>query len=174
MPGWARCEPGRRRHAERVARLLGEWADELGVSSRDRRRWRAAGLLHDALRDAPADELRESAELPDWPDPLLHAPACAARLRREGVEDEPLLLAVSHHPVGHPDFDDLGDHLYMADFLEPGREFARERRAALRDRMPGGRDEALVRVVAMRIEHLLERRSRLLPESVHYWNRCVA
>jgi len=157
-----------------VARLLDEWAAELGIPSRDRRRWRAAGILHDALRDAPADELRASAELPDWPDPLLHAPACAARLRDEGVEDEPLLLAVSHHPVGHPDFGAPGDHLYLADFLEPGRGFAEELRAGLRDRMPGDRGRVLVRVVAMRIEHLLERGSRILPESVHYWNRCVA
>lgn len=157
-----------------MARLLGSWAEALELPPRDRRRWRAAGILHDALRDAPPGELRGSAELPDWPGPLLHAPACAERLRREGVEDGALLLAVSHHPVGHPEFGPLGDHLYLADFLEPGREFAEERRAELRDRMPGDRAEVLVRVVAMRIEHLLERGSHLLPESVHYWNRCVA
>ncbi len=174
LPGWARCEPGRRRHVERVAELLAEWAGALGIPARDRRRWRAAGILHDALRDAPPEELGRGERLPEWPGPLLHAPACATRLRREGVEDEPLLLAVSHHPVGHPDFGPLGDHLYMADFLEPGRDFARDRRAALRERMPGEGEEVLVRVAAMRIEHLLDRRSRVLPESIRYWNRCVA
>lgn len=156
-----------------MARLLDDWAESLDLSSRDRRRWRAAGFLHDALRDAPPDELRGAAELPDWPGPLLHAPACAERLRREGVDDGPLLLAVSHHPVGHPNFGPLGDHLYLADYLEPGREFARERRAELRDRMPGDRDEVLVSVVAARMEHQLERRSFLVPESVHYWNSRV-
>lgn len=157
-----------------MARLLDAWAGALDLPPRERRRWRAAGLLHDALRDAPTDELRRGGGLPEWPDPLLHAPACAERLRGEGVDDAPLLLAVSHHPVGHPDFGPLGDHLYLADFLEPGREFARERRAELRERMPGDRDEVLVSAVAMRIEHLLEERSRLMPESVHYWNSRVA
>ncbi len=156
-----------------MARLLDDWARALDLSSRDRRRWRAAGILHDALRDAPPDELPGSARLPDWPGPLLHAPACAERLRDEGVGDGPLLLAISHHPVGHPEFGPLGDHLYLADYLEPGREFARERRRKLRHRMPGDRDTVLVSVVAARIEHLLERRSFLVPESVHYWNSRV-
>lgn len=157
-----------------MARLLDGWADDLGLPTRDRRRWRAAGILHDALRDAPPEELRGGGTLPDWPGPLLHAPACAERLRAEGVDDGPLLLALSHHPVGHPDFGPLGDHLYLADFLEPGREFARERRSELRERMPGDRGEVLVSVVATRIGHQLERRSRLVPESVHYWNSRVA
>lgn len=157
-----------------MARLLDRWAGALDLPSRDRRRWRAAGILHDALRDASPDELRGATELPDWPDPLRHAPACAERLRGEGVDDGPLLLAVSHHPVGHPDFGLLGDHLYMADYLDPGRDFARERRAELRDRMPEEREEVLVSVVAARIGHLLERKSFLVPESVHYWNSRVA
>lgn len=157
-----------------MARLLDEWGEKLRLSSRDRRRWRAAGILHDALRDAPPAELRGAEGLPDWPEPLLHAPACAERLRREGVEDEALLLAVAHHPVGHPEFAPLGDHLYMADFLEPGRDFAPELRAGLRDRMPSGAEEVLVRVVAARIGYLLEERRPVVPESIDYWNRCVA
>lgn len=175
MPAWSRCEPGRRRHAERVSRLMSEWAEAREAPDAQRRRWRAAGLLHDALRDAPPSELRELDGVPaDWPDALLHAPACAARLRADGVEDAPLLRAVEYHPVGHPEFGALGDHLYLADFLDPGRTFAEERRAELRRRMPGERREVLAAAVEMRIGHLLEQRSALLSETVRYWNRCVA
>lgn len=173
LPEWAECAPGRRRHVGRVAALLDEWAGDLGLGERDRRRWRAAGVLHDALRDAPEEELRSGEGLPDWPPPLLHAPACAARLRREGVHDRGLLLAVGHHPVGHPDFDRLGDHLYMADYLEPGRAFAEERRAALRGRMPGHREEVLIEVARDRLRHLLDRGAPILEESIRYWNRRV-
>lgn len=174
MPGWSRCEPGRRRHVERVSRLVGQWAEAKGLPDAARRRWRAAGLLHDALRDAPPPELRGREGVPpEWPDPLLHAPACASRLRSDGVEDSALLRAVAYHPVGHPEFGALGDHLYLADFLDPGRAFAEERRASLRRRMPGGRREVLTAVVAMRIGHLLDERSALLAETVRYWNRCV-
>lgn len=157
-----------------MATLLAEWAGRLELDPPERRRWRAAGLLHDALRDADPADLEELGGLPSWPRPLLHAPACAARLRREGVEDDDFLLAVGHHPVGHPDFGPLGDHLYLADFLEPGRTFARERRAELRDRMPGDVGEVLPTVVRMRLEHLLRRGSVVMPESIDYWNRCVA
>lgn len=156
-----------------MAELLESWARGLGLGERDRRRWRAAGVLHDALRDAPPSELRAAGELPDWPSPLLHAPACAERLRREGVDDDELLLAVSHHPVGHPDFGPLGDHLYAADFLEPGRSFAEDRRADLRERMPAGANEVLVEVVRTRLRHLLEETVPILEESLRYWNRCV-
>lgn len=174
MPPWARCGPDRRSHAERVAGLMGEWAETEERSGRDCRRWRATGLLHDALRDAPPAELRELVETPgEWPDPVLHAPACAARLRREGVEDEPLLRAVAYHPSGHPEFGELGDQLYVADYLDPGRAFAEERRAGLRRRVPGDLQEVLVAVVADRIGHLLDERTPLMLESVQYWNRCV-
>lgn len=143
------------------------------MDGEDRRRWRAAGILHDALRDASPEELRSGEGLPDWPDALLHAPACAARLRREGVDDDALLLAVAHHPVGHPDFGPLGDHLYMADYLEPGREFAEERRARLRGRMPDDGEAVLVEVIRDRLRHLLDRDAPILEASIRYWNRRV-
>lgn len=172
LPGWARCGAERRRHAERVADLLDSWAPELGVSGERRRVWRAAGLLHDALREESADRLRLLAAL-DWPSPALHGPACAERLRRGGVEDRSLLRAVAFHTVGHPEFDLLGHCLYLADFLEPGREFLAEERASLRDRMPGDLAAVRRRVLRLRIGHLLDGRKPIVPETVAYWNRCV-
>lgn len=173
LPEWAECSDARREHALRVSRLLAEWARSLGLPRRERRRWAAAGTVHDALRDAAGEELRRMTER-EWPLPLLHAPACAERLRREGVGDDALLRAVAYHPTGHSSFDRLGDALYAADFLEPGRPFLEERRAELRERMPGGLDEVRVEVIALRLQHLVRARKPLMPESLRYWNRCVA
>ena len=162
----------RREHVRRVAALLDDWSVRLELSDVERIRWRAAGLLHDALKDAPIAELRELVGEDGWPDPVLHAPAAAARLAREGVDDRSFLLAVAYHSVGHPSFDDLGVHLYLADYLEPGRPDA-DHRAALRERMPEARAEVLPRVIRRRIEAQLASRYVILPAAIGFWNRAV-
>lgn len=173
LPGWARVAPDRRRHLERVARAMGAWADRLDLPRDDTIRWRAAGLFHDALKDAHPDELRDLADV-DWPLPLLHGPAVAARLRAEGVRDAELLRALSHHSVGHTSFATLGKLLYLADFLDPGREFERGRRGELRRRVPDELDAVLVEVVALRLGHLLDRRQVIVSETLDFWNHLLA
>ena len=123
LPSWAEVSKGRRRHIERVGALLDEWADEAGLSESDRTRWKAAGWLHDSLKDGSGRALREIVEpsLRQLPTPMLHGPAAAELLRREGVEDQGLLLAVAYHTLGHPDLGRVGFALYAADYLEPGR-----------------------------------------------------
>lgn len=172
LPAWARMSEGRRAHAERVTELLDAWAGHLELPEADRVRWRAAGRLHDALREADPDELTFWSDL-DWPAPLLHGPACAARLREEGVGDEELLDAVAWHTVGDPELGPLGRHLYLADFLEPGREFLPDVRERLRWLMPEEPLEALLSTVALRIAHRLEVRGALRTRTVSFWNRLL-
>ncbi len=175
LPSWAVVTPERRAHIERVAQLLDAWGEALHAKAAERRRWRAAAWLHDALRDAPAEHLR--AELPQafqpWPDPLLHGPAAAERLRAEGLADDALLRAVAYHTLGHPDLDRGGRLLYLADFLEPGRGFEPVLRAALRARMPAALEDVLNRVVAARLGWLLETGRAIQPESLEFWNSLV-
>ena len=95
---------------ERVAALMEEWASDWNLGQDDRARWKAAGLLHDALRDADPVELRPLVppELEDLPGALLHGPAAARLLEEDGVTDRPLLLSVAYHTLGHPELDRLG------------------------------------------------------------------
>lgn len=146
------------------------WSGTLELSLADRVRWRAAGILHDALRDADPARLADWSDL-DWPPELLHGPACAARLGADGVDDSDLLDAIAFHTVGNPSSTDISDFLYMADFLEPGRRFMAEERAAMRDRLPEGREVVLRGVAALRIAQRLEQGERLLRETVDFWNR---
>lgn len=174
FPAWAELGDRRRAHAERVAALLTAWAETLGLSDDEQVRWRAAGRLHDALKDAATPALRDLVDDGDsWPEALLHGPAVSARLAREGVDDDELLLAVTYHSVGHPSFGALGEHLYLADYLDPGRPETGERRA-LRDAMPDGRDEVLCGVIRRRIEHQLADGRAVLPAAIDFWNRTVA
>ena len=172
LPPWARMSAPRRAHAERVTELLEAWAGHLELPEADRIRWRAVGRLHDALREADPDELTFWSDL-DWPAPLLHGPACAARLREEGVEDEELLAAVAWHSVGDPELGPLGRHLYLADFLEPGRDFLPDVRERLRWLMPEEPMEALLSTVALRIAHRLEIRGALRTRTIAFWNELL-
>ncbi|HUE97156.1 MAG TPA: HD domain-containing protein [Longimicrobiaceae bacterium] len=170
LPDWARATPKRREHMARVAGLMEEWGGRLGLPEEEKLRWAAAGWLHDALRDEDPAVLRwqvRAAER-DLPGRVLHGPAAAGRL--EGEVDPRVLAAVRYHTIGHPALERLGRALYLADFLEPGRDFAVEWRAALRVRMPGEQDSVLVEVLAARICHLLEQRKPIRPETAAFWS----
>jgi HD superfamily phosphohydrolase YqeK len=174
LPDWSRVTPKRRAHMARVAALMEEWAHRLDLPEEEAIRWAAAGWLHDALRDEEPGRLvhEVASEELDLPGPILHGPAAAARLR--GGVDPRVQAAVRYHTVGHPGLGRLGRALYLADFLEPGRDFAEEWRASLRARMPDEMDEVLVEVLASRIRHLLEQRKPIRPETAAFWTDAIA
>ncbi|HSJ15882.1 MAG TPA: HD domain-containing protein [Longimicrobiales bacterium] len=176
LPDWAQVDDDRRGHIGRVASLLDEWALALALPDAERRRWRAAAFLHDALRGADPAEIRSLVpfELRDLAPPLLHGPAAAALLRREGVADEPLLLAIGYHTLGHAGFDQCGRALFAADYLEPGRPFDPLARAALRTRMPHGLERVLPTILRSRIVHLLHSGRHVRPETLAFWNALAA
>ena len=176
LPEWSSVGAARFAHMKRVSDLLGEWADRLGLSAADRVRWRAAGYLHDALRETPPEELRGTvpASFRDLAGKLLHGPAAAERLRQDGIEDEDFLRAVTYHTIGHPDFDDLGRALFIADYIEPGRRYDPQRLATLRARMPDARDEVLRTVLRARIDRLLREGRPMREETMAFWNHVSA
>lgn len=161
LPAWAVASPERRAHVERVAVLIDGWAVTMKVAERERSRWATAAWLHDALRDeAAADE-------------LAHGPAAADRAARDGETDRGVLDAVRYHSLGYAGWDDVGRMLYLGDFLEPGRTFDRERRAALARRVPAERDAVLIEVARLRIEWTVRSGWPLAPETVEFWNSLV-
>lgn len=160
---------------ERVADLMTRWAEELDLEEEDRLRWRALGFLHDALRDADPETLRRRVPPPlrDLPDPILHGPAAAERLRVDGVEDGAFLRAVAAHTLGDPRLDRMGRALYAADFLEPGRDLLNAWREELRARMPADEWAVVRELLGARVAHLLEVGSPIRPETVAFWNSLV-
>lgn len=173
LPEWARVSPRRREHMARVARLMEEWAHALALPEDECLRWAAAGWLHDCLREEAPERLRaEVADSErDLPGPILHGPAASRRLA--GQVDKRILNAIRYHTIGSPSLDQLGRALYLADFLEPGRDFAIEWRADLSSRMPGDLDAVLIEVVASRLTHLIEKRKPIRPETAAFWTSLV-
>jgi HD superfamily phosphohydrolase YqeK len=174
LPAWATVSEPRRAHMSRVAALLGEWAGALDLPSEERLRWLAVGWLHDVLREEDPETLRGEvpARFRDLSAPVLHGPAAAERLA--GELDAGALDAIRYHTIGHPRLDALGRALYLADFLEPGRDFLPEWRAGLRARMPAEMNSVLIEVLASRLRHLVEGYRPLRPETARFWSALVA
>jgi HD superfamily phosphohydrolase YqeK len=170
LPPWAQVTAKRRAHIARVTALLDKWATQMGLGAEDARAWRDAGRWHDALRDAPDDELRRLVGDDGAPVNVLHGPAAATRLAADGESRAPLLEAIRWHTLGHPGWDRCGKALFMADYLDPGRSFAQADRAFLSALVPHDFDGVFRQVVRQRLEWSLREGKGLFPQTVALWN----
>lgn len=170
LPSWAVVSPKRREHIARVVAVLEQWAVEMEIDKLEAQAWRDAGRWHDALRDESENTLRMITGELDRPVGMLHGPAAAARIASEGESRHDVLEAIRWHTVGMTKWQRTGRALYMADFLEPGRRFLREERAALSARVPVAFDQVFRDVVRLRIQWALETGKGLAPETVLLWN----
>jgi HD superfamily phosphohydrolase YqeK len=173
LPEWAVVSPQRLEHIQRVARLTANWAEQLGAPDSERHRWLRAVWLHDALRDAPAEELERWAADSPGPPELRHGPASAARARAEGEDDRGVLDAVRYHSLGLAEWDMVGRILYCADYLEPGRPFQREQRADLVQRLPNDPAGVLREVARSRLLHTVDSGWPVLEPTRRFWNSLV-
>ena len=117
-------------HTLRVARTAELLAAAHAV---DTTRARSAGLFHDLARLYPPERLlRECAErkMPvdafERANPIVLHARLGAELAREdyGVTDEAILSAIRKHTVAAATMSPLDVILYLADGLEPGRDYA--------------------------------------------------
>ena len=169
-PSWATASPERVAHIERVARLVLDWAEEMGVPDSERNRWLRAVWLHDALRDAPPEELEKWAPTSPGPPAIRHGPASAARAKADGETDRGVLDAVRYHSMGLAEWDMVGRVLYCADFLEPGRSFDQSGRAELVARFPRDPTGVLREVARARVARLVQSGWPLPDPTVRFWN----
>jgi predicted HD superfamily hydrolase involved in NAD metabolism len=116
-------------HTVRVADTAESLARKHGL---DPAQTRLAALLHDAARETEPDEfLRLAKEWnlsvgePERQSPkLLHGPVAAELAQRElGVADEEVLAAIRVHTIGAAQMGPLALALYVADKIEPARDY---------------------------------------------------
>ena len=129
-------------HVLAVTRMADTLAQAHGV---DPARARLAALLHDLARLYSAQRLLRECEGRGMPidaferrNPIVLHARLGAELAREryGIDDERILSAIRAHTLGAPSMSRLDTIVYLADGLEPGRDFPeRERleRLALED-----------------------------------------
>jgi HD superfamily phosphohydrolase YqeK len=170
---WATVSEARLEHIARVAELVASWAEDMGIPDNERNRWLRAVWLHDAMKDAPKEELAQWAPSATGSEELRHGPAAAARAKAEGETDRGVLDAVRYHSIGLAEWDMVGRVLYCADYLEPGRNHSAER-AALAQRFPKDPSGVLRDVAQLRILRLIKSGWPLPEPTVRFWNSLQA
>ena len=125
----SRLSKERYEHTLRVA----DTAEDLALAhDLDADMARLAALLHDAVREMDpevflnlANKWRLQVGDPERQSPkLLHGPVAAELARREfGMDNEEVLQAVRAHTTGRPGMGPLALVLYVADKIEPARDY---------------------------------------------------
>jgi predicted HD superfamily hydrolase involved in NAD metabolism len=125
----SRLSERRYEHTLRVA----DTAEDLALAHDLDAQWaRLAALLHDAAREMGPEEFLNLADKwgiqvgePEQQSPkLLHGPVAAELAKRElGVDDEDVIEAIRAHTTGRPGMGPLALVLYVADKIEPARDY---------------------------------------------------
>jgi len=125
----SRLSSRRMQHSLQVAAVARDLAENYGV---DPEKAYLTGILHDYAKEMAASELLNIATINNLlehevdtlvPD-LLHAPVGAFLLKNEqGLDDQEILQAVKNHTLGALNMSELDKIIYLADMIEPGRDF---------------------------------------------------
>ncbi|MFA6856227.1 MAG: bis(5'-nucleosyl)-tetraphosphatase (symmetrical) YqeK [Treponema sp.] len=165
----AAVKKSRYEHSMRVAETAQELCRRYGI---DERRGCLAGVGHDMCKDM-SDELLVSMALRDGhiitplekkKPALLHGRAAAVKMTEDfGITDSEILQAVADHTFGAPDMCDLAKIIYVADKIEPGREYITKAYIA---KLTGLPLDGLVKVVLTDgISYLEKKGCTVAPES---------
>jgi 2-amino-4-hydroxy-6-hydroxymethyldihydropteridine diphosphokinase len=133
--------------------------------------WHDVGAWHDALRDADRPELPPLGRRCGLAVTVLHGPA-AARLASEVRANRTCWRRSLAH-VRRPAWARTGRALFAADFLEPGRPFARAEREFLARALPRDFDGVFRQVVQLRLEWTLREGKPVFPETAALWNQVL-
>lgn len=121
-------------HVLRVEETAIKLAEQYGV---DIEKASIAGLCHDYAKQRPDEdfiaEIKKKGLNPlllDYGNAIWHGVVGAELIKDElGIWDEDILNAVRHHTTGAPVMTKLEQVIYMADYIELGRDFAGVKKA---------------------------------------------
>lgn len=166
----ARLSPKRFKHTLGVSETALLLADNYGV---DREKAKLAGLLHDYARELPLETLLHQAaafalpvdEIEREEPVLLHAKIGMHLVKQEcGVQDTDILQAISLHTTGGSHMSKLAKIIFLADYIEPGRNF--EGVAALREVAQINLDKAMLLAYDYTISYIIAKHGFIHPNTI--------
>ena len=165
-------------HSLGVADEAKKLAAKYGV---DENRAYIAGLVHDCAKEVPPQDMEGILKkkygvsvdsMSKLTPKILHGVlgACEAQ-SKFGIYDPEILDAVKYHTTGKGNMSMLAKIIYIADYIEPNRDFdgVRELRSlAYRDI-----DEAIIKGIDYTIKDLIKRGLLLHPDTIHARNDLI-
>lgn len=146
----------------------------------DEKKAELAAIFHDYAKFRPKEEMKQiiisekmPPELLNFNSELWHAPVGAYLVNREvGISDHEVLDAIKYHTSGRPKMSVLERIIYLADYIEPGRQFpgVDEVRQLAKEDL----DTALIKAVQNTILFLLKKNQPVFPETFHTYNDLIA
>lgn len=139
-----------------------------------------AALTHDYAKERPDDEFQLvirrdgfDLELLNWNNAIWHGIVGADFVQRElGIDDEEILNAIRLHTTGGAVMSLLDKIIYVADYIEPGRDFPGVKEA--RELALVDLDEAVAYETKHTLAHLIETEKPIYPKTIETYNRWVA
>jgi len=140
-----------------------------------------AGLVHDCAKGIPSNKAMALAEQYHLPiddickkQPELIHGALGAEIAKIEFEiaDEEILSAIAYHTTGKENMTVLEKIIYLADLIEPGRDFPgvdRLREVAFQDL-----NKALLEAMQSVMIYVLNGKFLLHPRTVHAWNHLLS
>ena len=172
----ARLSKNRFEHVLRVELTALELAEKYDI---DREKTSIAALLHDVAKEEPDSEMRDlvisenlDLDLLQYGSQIWHAPVGAVQARRDfEIIDEEILNAIKYHTIGTPDMTDVEKVIFVADYIEPCRNFDGVKKARKLA------DKSLDRVIQYKIKDtivdLVARKKKIYPKAIDSYNACI-
>ncbi|MDE6666710.1 MAG: nicotinate (nicotinamide) nucleotide adenylyltransferase [Clostridia bacterium] len=139
-------------HTVRVAVLAAEYSRAAGVYEIDAI---TTAALHDCAKYLPlnSEELKKFVPPQGVPKPVMHQYSGAFVAEHTfGIKDEGILNAIRYHTSGRENMSNLEKLIFLADFLEEGRDF--EGVDKLRAKLKGGLDGCLLAALEHQLNYL--------------------
>jgi len=132
-----------------------------------------AALCHDFCKGYSNLKLQEIVKKSRWPlksfeyskESLLHGPASAYLTEKKfDITDSQVLEAIRYHTIGHPDLDLIGKIIFLADKLEPGRDYPG--REEIYNLALNNLDQAILKLADHNLQYLMNRNIEIHPNLI--------
>ncbi|PIO83222.1 HD domain-containing protein [Loigolactobacillus backii] len=173
----AQLSDGRFQHVLRVEQTALDLAERYGG---DKQRAGLAGLVHDYAKQRPDEEYKAlirtegfDPELLAYNNGIWHGVVGAFIIERElGIHDEQILNAVRRHTIGSDNMTRLDKIIFVADFIEPGRDFPGIE--AARQAAATSLDAGVAFEIKQTLNYLLSTNKKIYPKTIATYNAYVA
>lgn len=163
-------------HTLRVEETALHLADKYGANLE---KTSLAALLHDYAKEEPDHMMSDRVisenmdlEMLDYGNAIWHGPVGAVLVREElGITDEEILAAIAEHTIGAPKMSLISQIVFVADYIEPARDFPAVRKA--REIAADSLEAAVFFEMKETLIHLLENKQTIYPKTLENYNAWV-